>query len=128
MNFKQILQTVVEQDGWHQNRIGADPTRRVQSLQQMRQAINAELLPALNELPALTAAANRSGSQAEIARASRLGGDLKDLSNALSGICDDGRGSTQFASLVSAHARSLERQVQREEAGPDSRPPLPQQT
>jgi len=116
MNLKRILQTAVDQERLHQHRIGVDPSRRVQSLDQMRRTINAELEPALNELSALITAAGRSGARQEIARASRLGSDLRDLSTALAGINDDGRGGTQFATLVAAQARCLQRQVQREEA------------
>ena len=127
MNFKRILQTVVEQEGLHRQRISVDPSRRAQSLEQMRQKINVELAPALDELPELIAAAGRSGAQQETARAARLSGDLRDLSNALASICDDGRRTAEFTALVSAHARSLQRQAQREKAGPDQRQPLPQQ-
>jgi hypothetical protein len=126
MALDSVIQIAVNEHARYQQRIAADPTRKAQFVDQMKRAINAAIEPALNLAPVMAADANKSGDRDAIARVARRSGDLRDLSAALSGVREDGTGLAALTSLAAAHARILERQAQREEAGPDTRPALPQ--
>jgi hypothetical protein len=126
MALDNVIQIAVDEYERHHQRIAADPTRKVRSVDQMRRAINTVLDPALNQVPLVNADAHKSGDRDAIARAARLSGDLRDLSTALSAVREDGTGIAPFTSLVEGHARALERHARREETVPDTRPALPQ--